>query len=143
MGVIFFMSSSTGENSGGASERIIIYLISKYDKVVGSRSNIISYHNSKEFIDKANYIFRKTCHFGEYFVLSLLSFCFLVELKKYSILLCRTLSISFCFIYAMLDEYHQTFVRGRTGSITDVLFDTFGAIIGCIVISIVYYFAFI
>jgi len=31
------------------------------------------------------------------------------------------------FLYALLDEYHQTFTRRRTGSVYDSLIDTSGA----------------
>ena len=36
----------------------------------------------------------------------------------------------------MTDEIHQTFVVGRTGLYKDVLIDTLGAIVGCIIIII-------
>ena len=35
--------------------------------------------------------------------------------------------------YGFLDEWHQSFVPGRTASLTDVAFDTLGAFIGVIV----------
>lgn len=47
-------------------------------------------------------------------------------------------SIFFCFIYAITDEFHQTFITGRTGQFSDVIIDTIGASIGSIVYSIVY-----
>jgi VanZ family protein len=37
---------------------------------------------------------------------------------------------------AMLDEYHQTFVYGRSGSPRDVLIDSIGILIGVIVTRI-------
>ena len=41
-------------------------------------------------------------------------------------------ALSICFIYACTDEYHQTFVSGRTGQFTDSLIDTFGGTLGCL-----------
>ncbi len=41
------------------------------------------------------------------------------------------LSMIICFIYACTDEYHQLFVKGRTGQFSDSLIDTVGALIGC------------
>ena len=35
--------------------------------------------------------------------------------------------------YGFLDEWHQSFVPGRTASLTDVAFDSLGALIGVIV----------
>ena len=41
-------------------------------------------------------------------------------------------------LVAVLTEIIQKFVPGRSGEFTDVLIDTLGALIGCILISIVY-----
>ena len=40
------------------------------------------------------------------------------------------LALLFCFLYAVFDEFHQTFVPGRSGQLSDVLINTFGAAIG-------------
>jgi len=44
--------------------------------------------------------------------------------RKYVLALILTL------VYGLLDEWHQTFVPGRFGSLTDVSFDFIGAVIG-------------
>ena len=38
-----------------------------------------------------------------------------------------------CVLFAMSDEFHQTFTPGRDGNITDVLIDSLGAAIGMLV----------
>jgi VanZ family protein len=43
-----------------------------------------------------------------------------------------------CFVYSILDEYHQTMVVGRVGSIIDCIIDTSGAMVG----SGLYYLAY-
>ena len=40
------------------------------------------------------------------------------------------LSIFLAFLYACSDEVHQLFVAGRSGQASDVLLDTFGAMVG-------------
>lgn len=35
--------------------------------------------------------------------------------------------------YGLLDEWHQTFVPGRHGSLTDVSFDVIGAVVGLLI----------
>ena len=35
-----------------------------------------------------------------------------------------------CILYAFTDEYHQTFINGRTGQILDVLIDSSGSLLG-------------
>jgi VanZ family protein len=36
-------------------------------------------------------------------------------------------------LYAASDEWHQTFIEGRVGCVTDVIIDTCGSILGVIV----------
>ncbi len=42
-----------------------------------------------------------------------------------------------CLIYGATDEFHQTFVDGRSGEVRDVLVDTLGALIAIVLIWIV------
>ena len=77
---------------------------------------------------------RKAAHFSEYIILGILALnCF----KDYKIKNLVILSITFCILYAVTDEIHQTFVPGRAGLITDVIIDSCGSISGIIF----YYFA--
>jgi VanZ family protein len=39
-------------------------------------------------------------------------------------------AVLFSFLYALSDEFHQTFTPGRTPSVLDVLIDTTGAVVG-------------
>jgi VanZ family protein len=42
--------------------------------------------------------------------------------------------LAFCFAYAVSDELHQTFVSSRQGQLTDVMFDTTGAVLALLLI---------
>ena len=42
------------------------------------------------------------------------------------------MSFVFCVLYAISDEVHQYFVPGRAMMATDVLIDSIGAILGCL-----------
>ena len=44
-------------------------------------------------------------------------------------------TIILCCFYGATDEYHQTYTPGRTGLVTDVLIDTFGALIMILIIK--------
>lgn len=46
---------------------------------------------------------------------------------------------SFCIAFAALDEYHQSFVKGRVADWHDVLIDSIGILIGVILIRIICY----
>ena len=41
----------------------------------------------------------------------------------------------FCTVYGMSDEFHQTFIAGRTASVFDLFADSFGA---CLVLGVVF-----
>jgi len=43
------------------------------------------------------------------------------------------LALLFTLGYGLLDEWHQTFVAGRFGTLTDVGFDVMGAVIGLLI----------
>lgn len=57
----------------------------------------------------------------------------ILEHKKY--FLSVIIALIICIIFAGTDEYHQTFVAGRTGQLLDVIIDTAGGIIGILFYS--------
>ena len=84
------------------------------------------------------YISRKIAHVTEYFVLTfLLHRALKLTLRdKYSRPRLRPLLPAFflALTLAALDEYHQTFVFGRTGNILDIFVDSLGmflALVSC------------
>lgn len=74
---------------------------------------------------KYDFILRKLAHISEYAVLFLLvSRAFLGH--SFSTKKALFLAFLFSVVYAISDEYHQTFIHGRVGAITDVLIDSIG-----------------
>jgi len=74
-------------------------------------------------------ILRKIAHFVEFFILALLWFKALrVTKKNLSKLNIIFLSCCFSIIYAILDEFHQSFVPTRCASIIDVFIDSLGVL---------------
>jgi VanZ family protein len=68
----------------------------------------------------------KVIHAGAYFIMATLAWrSFNFWFSKPSVLL--GLTITFCSLYGMSDEWHQSFVIGRDADIFDWLADTFGA----------------
>jgi len=76
-----------------------------------------------------DFILRKIAHITEYAILTWLLIRALrgYQLTPSQILL---LAISLSFLYAMSDEYHQTFILGRQGVPRDVFIDSFGIFLG-------------
>ena len=106
---------STGENT---SEVI--------HKVVGTEHpSLDSANDADGQIDLLNLMVRKTTHILVFGFLAFLLFKSL-EVYRFSYLFSWVLTI----LYAMSDEYHQSFMPGRTASIKDVfLFDSVGAFV--------------
>ena len=98
--------------------------------------NLIPYIKTSNLLDIINYIIRKSAHFTEYFILCLLTISLLKEYTKKEIIIIIS-SLIFCFLYACSDEFHQSFIKGRTSQFSDVLIDTSGSIIYSIIYIII------
>lgn len=71
-----------------------------------------------------DFVFRKAAHFFEYAVLVWLFFRALVQNQKNQRALIRAGVSSF--LYALFDEWHQSFIDGRQASLSDVGIDGLG-----------------
>ncbi|MED3660573.1 VanZ family protein [Ureibacillus sp. FSL K6-8385] len=71
------------------------------------------------------FLIRKTLHFTGYGIVAVLLYMFF---RKMQWPFAAIFACVFVFFIAMLDEYNQTLVEGRTGIFEDVLLDTAGAV---------------
>ena len=78
---------------------------------------------SRETIDVAHALIRKSAHFTEYAILFWLLIRGPMAGRPY-------LALALCMLYALSDEGHQIFVPGRTASLYDVALDSSGAMFG-------------
>ncbi|MDF2907049.1 MAG: hypothetical protein K0R34_2370 [Herbinix sp.] len=78
-----------------------------------------------------DHIIRKSAHFIEYACLAVAIFFHFTVLMT-GIRAGLGLSILITAVYAATDEFHQTFVNGRSGQISDVLLDSCGAAAGAV-----------
>jgi VanZ family protein len=93
-------------------------------------------HASADTLDFLHHIIRKCGHLTEYFVLSMLILRGIRAGEKGLYLRWVLVTILIVACYAALDEYHQSFVPGRTAAVGDVLIDTTGGIAAQIVASL-------
>ncbi len=114
MGFIFF--ASTGQLSASNTSRFIRPLLLWLFPDI-----------SDEGLLFGHFIIRKTAHFVEYAVLALLAARAFLS-SSHEVLRRQWFFISFALvaIYALFDEFHQSFVATRTGSIYDSLIDMAG-----------------
>lgn len=71
-----------------------------------------------------DFVLRKIAHMAEYGILTFLFF----RVAAFNLSFRKAISYStlFSITYALTDEYHQLFVFGRNGSLSDVFIDTLG-----------------
>jgi len=72
-----------------------------------------------------DFFLRKLAHITEY---AILTFLLIRALSEYQLSERKILvfSVSLAVFYAFSDEYHQYFILGRVGAVSDVLIDCFG-----------------
>lgn len=137
--VIFIMSGMDTDESNTKSKETLNGIVEKTVETTngfGITDKHPSEKRMKEFIDKYNYLFRKIAHASEYFILTVL---LIIALRSSGLNGKKTFIVALliCFLYACSDEYHQTFVDGRTGQFSDALIDTIGGFIGCLFMYII------
>lgn len=118
MGVIFWLSSRTADESAQQSGNILNRLI----EIFGD--NIFT-----------DFIVRKLAHFLEFTGLCLLMNTALYQTRKRKSFLLATVLTS---LYAVTDEVHQLFVEGRACRAVDWAIDTCGAIVGTIAFAVIF-----
>lgn len=135
MFVIFNFSTDTGIESS--------HLSGKVTDIFNYIIELLTGRNIKLTVSSSNYAFielciRKLAHMTIYFVLSTTIMLFLFTFIKMKMWFRMACSLIFCFGYACLDEFHQSFVAGRGSSFKDVLIDSSGAIFGILFAFIMY-----
>ena len=88
----------------------------------------------QSIVDQNQHFIRKAAHFSVYTFLGILvSLAVSQHTNKFTL-------ISYCIgtLYAVSDEIHQRYVPGRSGQISDVLLDSAGVALGCIIVFIIY-----
>ena len=120
----FITYASTDSFSAANTSRIIVPLILW-----------LFPNTSPETLTTIHFITRKIAHLTEYAILGFLAARAFRTSQRPAIrdrwfLICATIVV----IYALLDEYHQTFVPSRTASIYDSLIDMAGGLTALIIV---------
>lgn len=124
MGFIFWMSSETF--SADETSSILVPIL-----------NLLMPGITAEGIETIHSIIRKLGHISEYFVLGLLLFrAFYGTNLNPEVYRCIAYSLIVLMIYALSDEFHQSFVQTRTASLADVGLDVAGGILSHAVIAV-------
>ena len=128
--VTFGFSGQEGTESTGISRTLTLYILN----IFGEYQEPLS---TEEFqlVLEVEHIIRKIAHFSIY---TFLGFCLMwfMSMFKMSRKLKIGASLGVGILYACLDEFHQSFIPGRTALIGDIFIDTAGVITGIIIMSI-------
>ena len=87
-----------------------------------------------------NHDCRKALHRsgGLYAVLGFFSFQAVITYEKIPLLLRAVISFLIGSLYSVSDEYHQTFIEGRSGELRDVVIDSSGVLLAVLFCLTVY-----
>lgn len=126
MFTIWSFSANSGEASSNQSEGIVSKVIIAMENFTG---NSLTEEERAVWEERIHTPIRKIAHVSEYMVLAITVLCPLAMYIK-----CKKklyfISAFFCIFYAGLDEIHQLYVPGRSGSAKDVCVDAIGILIG-------------
>lgn len=133
MCIIFMFSAQDADESSMLSYevgvKVLTYANETFDR--GWSSKYI-----EQLSEMGQHYIRKTAHFTEYFLLAV-SVAFPLYVYGVRGLWLVFTAGTFCIGFACLDEYHQSFVSGRSPELRDVLIDSVGIFAGIIVTRIV------
>ena len=142
---IYKLSSMNTSNSNGRSTNIIGIFIEDTLEVTNKYGITDSHPNENKLVKATQLLnkpLRKVMHASVYFVLAFLIIFFINFMfynKKFW--LSFLISILLVFTLASLDEFHQSFVDGRTSDFKDILIDTAGGFAGILFYG-TYYFVY-
>ena len=86
-------------------------------------------NTSPETMATIHFITRKIAHFTEYAILGFLAARAFRPYPRWFVI-----SVALVVVYALIDEYHQSFVPSRTASVLDSLIDMAGGITALILV---------
>jgi len=133
MYLIFTFSGQEGDISSHLSYRVSHQIVTIGNQILDKD---LSDEQIDYYSEKIHAPVRKLAHISEYFILAVaVSFpLYVYRLRGFPLLL---LAGSLCVGFAFLDEYHQSFVAGRSPSVRDVMIDSIGIFLGIMVVRIV------
>ena len=130
--IIFWFSNQPATESSEISGTISYRLVEDTDEIFNWGLTTDQIGNIAGNIE---YPIRKAAHMTEYAILGWLAFAFsgTFEMKQ-KVHYIAALGFAFC--YASTDEFHQLFVPGRAGRVSDVLIDSSGVLLGIAIVSL-------
>lgn len=128
MTVIFLFSSQDSDESSQLSRGFLRNFILWF----------LPQNISSDTVDFLEFLLRKCAHMTEYAILGIL---ISIQIRLYQVFGAEWkkiwTAVFLVMLYAATDEFHQLFVGGRSGQLTDVFIDTCGGIAGAVFVYLI------
>ena len=131
--MIYQFSAQPGDVSSQLSYKVSYKIVETADYVFETN---LDYWQMDEWANRIHVVTRKLAHMTEYFALAIAVSFPLYVYGVHGIWLMLLAGI-ICVGFAAGDEYHQSFVSGRSPSVRDVGIDSFGVFWGIILVRII------
>ncbi len=132
MAVIFFFSSQTAEQSSGTSGRIVTFVLETVHPDFEDMDDV----QKAELIERYQFIIRKSAHFSIYFLMGIFSYFTFITYTRLPFAIRFSFSNITCLAYSVSDEFHQTFISGRSGELRDICIDFAGSLLAITLFSL-------
>ena len=129
---IYSLSADTAPQSNAKSGRIVTAVV----KILYPDFDEMSQDRQTEITDKISFAIRKLAHFTIYAVLGALSFLSFITYNKIPIKIRYLIILAVGLLCSASDEYHQTFIYGRSGEIRDIVIDFSGVLLAVIIFGL-------
>lgn len=126
-GFIFYLSAENSEESSERSGEVITTVC----EIVIPDFSSYSESEKADIISDMSFSVRKAAHFTAYAILGALLFqvfCFVKDKRLRALF-----SVGGAFLYAVSDEFHQSFSPGRSCEFRDMMIDTGGALLAVLI----------
>ena len=131
---IFIMSSQPAPESSETSADLIDYLA----QIFNPDYSDLSPFEKEVYVADLQFYVRKAAHFSLYAFMAFSLSSALITFENFKIKTRFLISFFTAAIYSATDEFHQLFVPGRSGEIRDILIDSAGAVLGCLMLYLAY-----
>lgn len=128
MTLIFCFSAQKADKSKDLSESFTYKILS----LLYPDFSEMEENEQIELTEYFQFYVRKLAHFGLYALLGLYSFLNFVSYRGLPFVFRCIFAFLLSALYAVSDEYHQTFVDGRVGCVQDVIIDSSGALVAIV-----------
>ncbi|MEG2195254.1 MAG: VanZ family protein [Terrisporobacter sp.] len=143
MGSMYYFSSQDGTTSSAQSGKVVEIIQEVVnearekitltdDRLIDIKDRVLGKLRTYSKV----YLVRKAAHFGLYALIAGFMML-LIYLFSKKVIFSGVFSFIITFMYASYDEIRQLSVEGRSGSITDVLIDSSGALTAIIILAMI------